>query len=76
MNIVERTIGSKIHPGLVALVVTICHCNRRKKKRMSFCPICYHRLPREMRSALYNRESYTAAYDAAVKYLEKGKPNV
>jgi hypothetical protein len=79
MSIVERTIGSKkIHRGLVALVVTICHCDRRKKKRMSFCATCYHRLPREMKGALYQRagQGYEEAYDAAVKYLEGEKANV
>lgn len=78
MSIVERTIGSKIHPGLVALVVTLCHCGRRKEKRMSFCQPCYRRLPLEMRGALYKRagQGYEEAYDAAVKYLEGGKPNV
>lgn len=76
MSIVERTIGSKnIHRGLVALVVTICRCDRRKKKGMSFCPPCYRRLPLEMRNALYRRlgKGYEEAYDDAVKYLEKGK---
>jgi hypothetical protein len=76
MSIVERTIGSKnIHRGLVALVVTICRCDRRKKKRMSFCATCYHHLPQEMKSALYQRSGhgYEAAYDAAVKYLEGEK---
>jgi hypothetical protein len=78
MSIVERSIGSKIHRGLVALVITICHCGRRKNKRMSFCPVCYRRLPREMKGALYRRagQGYEEAYDAAVEYLEKGKTNV
>jgi hypothetical protein len=79
MSIVERTIGSsKIHRGLVALVVTLCRCDRRKKKRMSFCPTCYGRLPREMKNALYRRagQGYEEAYDAAVKHLEEKKANV
>jgi hypothetical protein len=75
MNIVERTIGTKIHRGLVALVVTICRCNRRKQKRMSFCPACYHRLPLEMKQRLFLRagQGYEEAYDAAVEYLSEGR---
>ena len=78
MSIVERTVGSKIHRGLVALVVTVCHCNRRKEKRMSFCKTCYYRLPLEMRGALYQRagHGYEEAYDEAVKYLEEKRANV
>jgi hypothetical protein len=74
MSIVERTIGSKIHRGLVALAVTLCRCDRRTKKGMSFCPHCYHRLPLEMKRNLYQKagQGYEEPYDAAVKYLEGG----
>lgn len=78
MSIVERTIGSKkIHRSLVALAVTLCRCDRRKKKGMSFCSTCYHRLPQEMKGALYQRSGhgYEEAYEAAVKYLEGEKSN-
>ena len=73
MSIVERTIGTKVHPGLVALVVTLCRCNKRKQKRQSFCNACYYRLPLEMKQALYQRagDGYEQAYDAAVKHLSK-----
>jgi hypothetical protein len=65
MSIVERTIGSKIHPGLVALVVTICRCDRRKNKRMSFCQPCYRRLPLEIKRRLYLKagQGYEDAYE-------------
>jgi hypothetical protein len=76
MSIVERTIGSKnVHRGLVALAVTLCRCDRRKKKGMSFCSTCYHRLPLEIKRNLYQKagHGYEEAYDTAIKHLEGEK---
>jgi len=73
MSIIEKTIGTKTHRGLVALVLTICYCGSGKKKRISFCPSCYCRLPLEMKRALYRRagQGCEEAYDAAAAHLSK-----
>ncbi len=55
-------------------VSTRCRCARPKSRYQSFCKRCYHRLPRAMKSALYQRfgqigGSYEEAYARAIDYL-------
>lgn len=50
-----------------------CFCGEYKQKRYSFCFICYHELPEEIREELSRHkigQGYEAAYEAAVKSLE------
>jgi len=46
-------------------------CGRGKQKNTGFCGHCYHRLPKEMQSALWRRfgEGFEEAFDAAAKWL-------
>lgn len=75
MTIIEKTIGTRIHRGLVALVVTVCQCGKRKYKRKSLCPRCFSLLPLELQKRLYLRsgQGYEEAYDDAINHLMKGK---
>lgn len=46
-------------------------CGGMKRSKMSHCGRCYHKLPRDMQSALYKRfgEGYEAAFTASTEWL-------
>ena len=46
-------------------------CGGDKQKNNGFCGHCYHRLPRELQSALWQRfgSGFEEAFDAAAKWL-------
>ena len=50
-----------------------CRCGSWKKKRMSFCYICYRKLPKDTQKELYQRMGvgYEEAYDDACIFLEE-----
>ena len=49
-----------------------CYCGHAKKKGYSFCFHCYHRLPDDMRTDLWQKigHGYEEAYEEAIKFLE------
>ena len=50
-----------------------CRCSAWKKRGMSFCYVCYHKLPDDMQKDLYQRmgQGYEEAYDSACRWLEE-----
>lgn len=46
-------------------------CGGKKKPMNTFCRKCFYRLPKEMRTALYQHigDGYEAAYNAALHHL-------
>ena len=50
-----------------------CVCGSWKKSRMSFCYICYRKLPPDMQKDLWQHmgQGYEEAYDEAVRWLKE-----
>jgi hypothetical protein len=57
---------------IAELAGTTCRCGKLKSPRQTFCRICYFRLAKEMRDALYNGlgQGYEEAYARATDYLD------
>jgi hypothetical protein len=53
---------------------TSCACGDPKLPGKSFCRRDYFKLPNDMRSALYQRAGYVAAFRAALDYLGLDEP--
>lgn len=51
-----------------------CVCGDPKLPGKSFCKRDYFKLPQPMRSALYDRNGYVAAFRAALAFLELAEP--
>ncbi len=53
------------------LMGTKCRCGANKKTQNTFCGVCFHKLPKPMKYALYKRvgDGYEEAYLAAVAHL-------
>ena len=52
-----------------------CACGGLKRRRKSFCPGCYKRLPEGLQRALYNRDEYPDAYRRALTVLGFDSPH-
>ncbi len=52
-----------------------CQCGQPKRYRMSFCHICFGKLPTHLQRALYKtiRCGYEQAYDQALLHLQGGR---
>lgn len=49
------------------------HCGLTKSRKQSFCRVCYHRLPNELRMKLYRAfgDGYVDAWVAAKDWLKE-----
>jgi hypothetical protein len=63
----------RLRAVLDALGSKQCVCGHRKNARQSFCRECYHRLPWDLKAALWKHvtEGYVGHYEAAKDWLEK-----
>lgn len=61
---------------LKELQSTRCRCGASKHRGLTFCRVCYYRLPRPVRNALYDGlgNGYAEAYDKATKILDESRP--
>ena len=57
-----------------ALAGGICWCGKRKTAKESFCPECYHKLPRDLQRGLYKSlaDGYVPAYLTARRWFAGG----
>lgn len=56
-----------------SLMSEVCPaCDKAKQKRKTFCNKCYFKLPKDQRTALYNRvgDGYEEAFADALKTLK------
>ena len=63
------------HQAFRDLAGCVCACGSPKRRHMSHCSRCYFRLPKPMRSALYDtHDDYIAPYNASLEYLGHESP--